>query len=819
MSRIRDTPYTACEFARLEFYGLPFTHASMDRLEANGSGPLPSQRRLAARLIQHWASGYILAILLFSATLGLSILISSFGIKLNYTIPVVVSLVAASWYGGRGPGLLISVLFHGTTMLYAPTAPDIPFWQTAFSHFSIFSLYVFLVLLISRLRTIQRRVVEQRDMLEVTLSSIGDAVIATDLKGRVTFVNPVAENIIGWSSEDAQNRPLSEVMHVIDETSRQPLTSPVNKVLQTGETIGLTNHTLAISRDGREVPIDNRAAPIRHGDDVKGVVMVFSDVSRRKRADRLERRRTKEIAALYDLSERLQHARTIGDVYQATIASVIVTLECDRAAILLFDQSNTMRFVAAEGLSSEYCAAVEGHSPWNAEETDAKPFGIEDLDAAELEPSLSETIRQEGIASLAFVPLITKDRLIGKLMIYFDGPHRFTSSEFEMAMTVANQIAAGVERRGTEARLFENEERLRLATQTGKVGAWDWDIRSNSIQWTDAVYRMHGVTREDFGGSVEDFTRLIHPDDRELVGGRIEQALAGEVSYEVEFRVLRPDGEIAWLFTNAVILRDEHGPFRMIGATTDITGRIKAEAAKRESEIMHRLVAAQESERKRIARDLHDHLGQQMTALRLKIDALTRPFADESELKAAVADVQNSAAFIDRDISYLSWELRPTELEDLGLVDALKSFVREWSKQYGINADFHAETGSYYTADNRLPAAVETNLYRIVQEALNNITKHAGASTVSVLFSIKNDVMLIVEDDGVGFARSSGPLDLTKPGGLGLIGMNERASLLGGTLNIETNPGAGTTIRIRCPLSRHIAETGQPSQRSPIAAL
>ena len=118
---------------------------------------------------------------------------------------------------------------------------------------------------------------------------------------------------------------------------------------------------------------------------------------------------------------------------------------------------------------------------------------------------------------IAFIPLVTGNRLIGKLMVYFNRPHAFTESEFEMAMTVGNQIAAGVERKRTERKLLENEERLRLATQTGNVGVWDWDVRGDHVAWTDAVYSIHGLPVGAFDGRVETFADRVHPEDRELV--------------------------------------------------------------------------------------------------------------------------------------------------------------------------------------------------------------------------------------------------------------------------------------------------------------
>ena len=750
----------------------------------------------------HWLFRYGLAIVLFGATVGLSLLLNYLNLKINLTIPVVLALVAGAWYGGRYPGLLIAVLFQATTIIYAPIPPDSTLPRLIFTYFSVFSLYVFLVLVISGLKSIQHRLSQQRDLLQVTLSSIGDAVIATDTKGAVTFMNPVAQKLTGWDESSATGTALKKVFRIVNEETGDEVENPVSKVLSTGTVVGLANHTILVSKRGKTIPIDDSAAPIVDRGEIKGVVLVFSDVSERKQAEIMATRRSSEIAALYDFSQRLQHADSMDEVYEAALDSIFVSLDCDRAAFLLFDDAGVMSFVASRGLSPEYRLAVSGHTPWTPDQKDAKPISIEDLEKADLTDELRATIRNEGIGSLAFIPLVTGDRLIGKLMVYFNDRHAFTESEFEMAMTVGNQIAAGVERKRTENKLLDNEERLRLATQTGNVGVWDWDVRGDHVEWTDAVYSIHGLSVGDFDGRVQTFAQKVHPDDRDYVSNRINMALSGEMPYDLEFRIVRPDGDVRWLFTNALVLRDDSGPYRMIGATVDITERLRAEAARRESEIMHRLVEAQEAERHRIARDLHDHLGQKMTALRLQTEALSKRCSDDPALEEAVRKVQNSAVDVDRDIGFLSWELRPTELENLGLENALTTFVREWSSQYGIDAEFHTSKTESNGNGSRLNQVVETNLYRIVQEALNNVLKHADAKSVSVLLHHREDeIVLIVEDNGCGFDEAFGATNGSMRGGLGLVGMKERSALLNGVLEVDSQPGTGTTVVARIPLN------------------
>jgi len=211
--------------------------------------------------------------------------------------------------------------------------------------------------------------------------------------------------------------------------------------------------------------------------------------------------------------------------------------------------------------------------------------------------------------------------------------------------------------------------------------------------------------------------------------------------------------------------------------------------------LLQRLVSSQEDERRRIARDLHDHLGQRLTALRLKLASLTDACKDDEELYARATRLQQLAELIDTDVSFLAWELRPSVLDELGLIEAIETFIKEWSRHYDIGVDFHT-TG---LGEKRLDQEMETNLYRITQEALNNVIKHSEASSVSVLLERSGDnVVLIVEDNGRGFEvdkvmRSERGLGR----GLGLSGIRERAELIGGSLEIESEPGNGTTLYVR----------------------
>jgi signal transduction histidine kinase len=214
--------------------------------------------------------------------------------------------------------------------------------------------------------------------------------------------------------------------------------------------------------------------------------------------------------------------------------------------------------------------------------------------------------------------------------------------------------------------------------------------------------------------------------------------------------------------------------------------------------LLRRIVTAQENERSRIARNLHDHLGQQLTALRLKLEAVKDKGGTQTEFNQAIEQAQIIAKQLDVDVDFLSWELRPVSLDRLPLVAALSDFVHEWAKHFNIPAEFHTSDMEI----GRFPEDIETNLYRIAQEALNNIYKHAQATRVDVILERMEDhIMLIIEDNGQGFDMNDTAIQGGEEKEMGLIGMRERAALVGGALEIESQPGDGTTIIVRAPVS------------------
>ena len=221
--------------------------------------------------------------------------------------------------------------------------------------------------------------------------------------------------------------------------------------------------------------------------------------------------------------------------------------------------------------------------------------------------------------------------------------------------------------------------------------------------------------------------------------------------------------------------------------------RVRAATEAQIKALFHRLISIQEDERRRIARDLHDQLGQQLTALRMNLEVFRLQNQADSAVLQQLERTQRLAEDIDRTIDFLTWQLRPEPLEHLGLAAALNQLVRVWSDRFAIEGAFQK------TGDARLPSEIEENLYRIAQEALHNVVKHAEATRTSVLLEIETTrVTMTVEDNGCGFTSADNGDGRDQ---LGLVSMRERAELVGGKLEIDSSPDHGTTVVVRVPLN------------------
>jgi PAS domain S-box-containing protein len=335
-----------------------------------------------------------------------------------------------------------------------------------------------------------------------------DAIISEDLNGTIATWNQGAEKLYGFEAEEVIGKPID----LLIPPERRDEELSILARIKRGDRLD-HYETVRQRKDGRRVEVSLTVSPII---DATGKVVGASKIAR----DITQRKRTEETqAALYQFTDRLFRAASIDDVYEAGLDAIVRALGCDRASILMFDHAGVMKFAAWRGLSDGYRRAVEGHSPWTREAKDPQPIAIDDIDRAELDASLKETVKAEGISALAFIPLIARGELVGKFMAYYPTVHVFTEADIELAVTIARQLGFSIERiRAEDAKeLLLSESKHRIKNTLATVQA----IAGQTLRHTPADELQAFLARLHALGEANDLLTLQNWDQaplRDVVG-------------------------------------------------------------------------------------------------------------------------------------------------------------------------------------------------------------------------------------------------------------------------------------------------------------
>ncbi len=381
------------------------------------------------------------------------------------------------------------------------------------------------------------------------------------------------------------------------------------------------------------------------------------------------------------------------------------------------------------------------------------------------------------------------------------------------------------ERKQSEDALRLSQERLTLAHRAGHLGSFDWDPRTNVNVWSDELFTLYGVTKNNFPESREAWLACVLPEDREMVSDALGQALTVGL-LEIEFRILRQnDSEVRWIYARAQVLFDsQHNPKHLVGTQVDITDRKQVEEALRvahdelerrvqertteleeqvnerkraEDSLRHltgRLLQLQDNERRQIARELHDSTGQMVVALSLNLSSLQSQENNKQSAKV-IADCLSLLNDLSRELRTMSHLLHPPLLDEAGLASALRWYVEGFAERSKIEVDLEIPSDL-----GRLSQEFETALFRIVQECLTNIHRHADSSTATIrVFRLGDEIVVEVKDQGKGIPlEKQMKMAVMGEAGVGIRGMRERVRQLGGNVLIESNDD-GTTVMASLP--------------------
>jgi PAS domain S-box-containing protein len=596
----------------------------------------------------------------------------------------------------------------------------------------------------------ERAKAEARLRLATIVESSDDAIIGRDINGIITDWNRAAERLYGYTEPEAVGQSMTILIppELLEEEDR------ILEKLRAGERVE-NYETVRVSKAGSKIDISLSISPLK---DSTGTVVGFSGIAR----DISERKRVG--VALRESAERLRLAAQAGRMYafEWDVTTDVIVRSSEYVNVLGATEPQTLTHrQAMEKIHPDdrpkLVAAVAKHSPEN--------------------PTVDVTYR-------ILLP--------GKSPIWVKSSGRAFFDKDGRMLRVIGMIGDITDQKLAEEGLHASEERLRLAQKVAHIGTFERNIRTGINTWTPEMESMYGLPPGGFGQTRIAFENLVHPQDRAEVMKLVDEALKTGQPTNGEWRVVWPDGSVHWIAGRWQVLMDESGePLRVVGADIDITERKEAEEAL--ADITRKLVEAQEQERARIGRELHDDINQRIAMLAVELEQLQQ---NPSALESGVQELRKGMTELSNDVQALSHNLHSSRLEYLGVVAGMKSWCKEFAERQKMEIDFRSDVSSVPVLEVGLP------LFRVLQEALQNAAKHSGVRRVEVqLREDSGEMHLVVHDSGRGF-----DIEAAKQGrGLGLTSMRERTRLVNGMISIESKPMGGTTIHVRIPLGSEYA--------------
>ncbi|TCS32752.1 PAS domain S-box-containing protein [Paucimonas lemoignei] len=375
-------------------------------------------------------------------------------------------------------------------------------------------------------------------------------------------------------------------------------------------------------------------------------------------------------------------------------------------------------------------------------------------------------------------------------------------------LVVANaQLKSQIEeRRRAEDTLRQTQNILTIAQRTAHVGSWEINLVTQEAQWSDEFFRICGLEPGSIKLSIPAGFDLIHPEDRRRISAAVNAAVEARREYSETLRVVRPDGTIRHVLLQGEPVPSGYAPPTiLIGSMLDITEQKQNEEMLRQLAVHQEVI--KEEERKRIAREIHDEMGQNLLALRIDVSMLhARTAKSHPKLHHKVETVLNNIDNTIKSVRAIINNLRPVVL-DLGLYASLQWQIEEFQRRTGIVCELFAKADEL---DRCLTEEQTTTLFRILQESLTNVARHANAGNVNIALDRKGSQLFMrIADDGVGMY----PGDRRKSKSFGLLGIRERISAIGGQMTVESIVGQGTVLVLSVPLNTQATDEPEPPHR------
>jgi PAS domain S-box-containing protein len=673
---------------------------------------------------------------------------------------------------------------------------------------------------------------KERNFVSAVLDTAGALVMVLNPQGRILRFNRACEELTGYSFDEVKGKRLWDLFLASNQVA---WIKAVFGALRAGQASGNEYECWWFTKDRRKrliawsntVLLDNQGT-------VEYIISSGIDITERKQlGDRL--------VAIHHMGRELNLLQDEKAILEIALETAAFLLEFRSAGYGVVDDATD---------ELEYCyhpirgvpRTIKLDVPLDTESridvlVSHSEQALDELDGAETLPVFVSVDRARR--SWLSVPMKIGERIIGVLDVEGHEPDQFSANDRQLLQTLADQTAVAIENAQLHQEARQRVDELatmnmvsQAVTSTLNLEETLTIITDHAIRLLDAMAAsvvLHDEIKGDLwfhaaSGQVSDFVRGKRlAKGQGIVGWVIERgepALVLDVSQDSRF--FAKFDQRSGFTTRSVICVPLQTRKQTIGAIEVINRRsssfnqsdlrllswLATPAAiaiqnaqlfeqvqlghKRLQSLSRRLVEIQETERRHIARELHDEASQALTSLMVGLRLLEREADSPETVVAQVAELKSRANDILENLHRLAIDLRPASLDHLGLVAALRQYIKTFGQQHNLTMQFEVVG----LDDKRLSPAVETNLYRIVQEALTNVVRHTKATRIDVLLERRGEQLItIIEDDGDGFDPQTAGQD----GRLGLLGMRERAEMLGGTLMVESTIGTGTTIYVEVP--------------------
>lgn len=424
------------------------------------------------------------------------------------------------------------------------------------------------------------------------------------------------------------------------------------------------------------------------------------------------------------------------------------------------------------------------------------------VDNASNDPRLTRpAVANMKIEAQVVVPMKSKGKVIGTICVGMRRPHQFASDELELLSTIASQIASALENaylyeeaRQIAEKLYHSVRDYRSLFENAHDAIWFHDFDGIILAANEAAGNLTGYDAKLLAGM--NVARFLPEEELKLAREIRRNLLAGQpFTQPYEQKLLRKDGTLAASMLTSSLITFDGKPVGFQHIARDITEEIKMRDNLRF--YLRQITQAQEEERKRIARELHDDTAQSLFAISRQIDNFMRDTVDLSDIQIAfLQQIRRRIGETLQGVRQFSQDLRPPIIDDLGLLPAIQWLVKQMEEEHKIATKLTV-SGNH----RRFAPEIELIVFRVVQEALRNVYRHAQAAKVEVVVEFKaSSFHMAISDNGKGFQFPENIGDLSRKGKLGLVGMQERVMLLNGTLSVKSKPGKGTVISVQAKI-------------------